>query len=66
MQCKKIDLFYFPIIKVSEWYKVVVFTASMSEYADPVIDWLDQENRLISKRYFRQVCVPDYAVLCLR
>jgi TFIIF-interacting CTD phosphatase-like protein len=42
-------------MKVSEWYKVVVFTASMSEYADPVIDWLDQENRLISKRYFRQV-----------
>ncbi|CAM0138784.1 unnamed protein product [Umbelopsis sp. WA50703] len=65
--------------KVSEWYKVVVFTASMSEYADPVIDWLDQENRLISKRYFRQSCTlrggnylkdltlvePDLAKVCI-
>lgn len=26
----------------------------MAEYADPVIDWLDQDN-LISQRFFRQV-----------
>ncbi|KAJ3014976.1 UNVERIFIED_CONTAM: Nuclear envelope morphology protein 1 [Siphonaria sp. JEL0065] len=42
--------------KVSEWYKVVIFTASMSEYADPVIDWLDKDRTLISRRYFRQHC----------
>nr|CAG8526900.1 432_t:CDS:2 [Entrophospora candida] len=41
--------------KVSEWYKVVIFTASMPEYADPVIDWLDPNKDLISDRYFRQV-----------
>ncbi|KAJ1567543.1 Nuclear envelope morphology protein 1 [Nowakowskiella sp. JEL0078] len=40
---------------VSDWYKVVIFTASMPEYADPVIDWLDSNRTLISKRYFRQV-----------
>ncbi|MCO5599366.1 hypothetical protein L7F22_053467 [Adiantum nelumboides] len=28
--------------KVASWYHVVVFTASVQEYADPVIDWLDQ------------------------
>lgn len=41
--------------QISQWYKVVIFTASMSEYADPVIDWLDQDQTLISQRYFRQV-----------
>ncbi|KAF9114725.1 Nuclear envelope morphology protein 1, partial [Mortierella sp. AM989] len=42
--------------KVSEWYKLVIFTASMAEYADPVIDWLDQSRTLFDKRYFRQAC----------
>ncbi|CAO3613624.1 unnamed protein product [Mucor hiemalis] len=41
---------------ISKWYKVVIFTASMSEYADPVIDWLDQDQSVISQRYFRQSC----------
>jgi hypothetical protein len=27
----------------------------MAEYADPVIDWLDQNRTLIQRRYFRQV-----------
>ncbi|KAI7906966.1 NLI interacting factor-like phosphatase-domain-containing protein [Cokeromyces recurvatus] len=42
---------------ISKWYKVVIFTASMSEYADPVIDWLDQDHSYISQRYFRQSCI---------
>ncbi|KAJ3050845.1 Nuclear envelope morphology protein 1 [Rhizophlyctis rosea] len=41
---------------VSEWYKVVIFTASMPEYADPVIDWLDCGRTMVSERYFRQSC----------
>ncbi|KAF9577245.1 Nuclear envelope morphology protein 1, partial [Lunasporangiospora selenospora] len=40
----------------SEWYKLVIFTASMAEYADPVIDWLDQNRTLFDQRYFRQAC----------
>ncbi|KAK3821619.1 MAG: NLI interacting factor [Benniella sp.] len=43
--------------KVSEWYKLVIYTASMAEYADPVIDWLDQNRTLIQRRYFRQSCI---------
>jgi len=27
----------------------------MPEYADPVIDWLDPDKNLITKRFFRQV-----------
>lgn len=41
---------------VSSWYTVVIFTASMREYADPVIDWLDQGRGLIDGRLFRESC----------
>ena len=42
--------------KVCKWYKLVVFTASVQEYADPVIDWLEQERRYFSARFYRQHC----------
>lgn len=42
--------------KVASWYTVVIFTASVQEYADPVIDWLDQGRGLISARLFRESC----------
>lgn len=42
--------------KVSSWYTVVIFTASLQEYADPVIDWLDQGRGMISTRLFRESC----------
>ena len=42
--------------KVSRWYNLVVFTASVQEYADPVIDWLEQERKYFSGRYYRQHC----------
>ena len=41
--------------KVSAWYTLVIFTASMQEYADPVIDWLDAGRGIIGKRFFREV-----------
>ncbi|OAP61133.1 hypothetical protein AYL99_03334 [Fonsecaea erecta] len=42
--------------KVAKWYKLVVFTASVQEYADPVIDWLEQERKYFVGRYYRQHC----------
>ncbi|KIV77719.1 hypothetical protein PV11_09501 [Exophiala sideris] len=42
--------------KISKWYKLVVFTASVQEYADPVIDWLEQERKYFAGRYYRQHC----------
>lgn len=42
--------------KVCKWYNLVVFTASVQEYADPVIDWLEQERKYFSKRFYRQHC----------
>jgi len=41
--------------KVSSWYTVVIFTASMQEYADPVIDWLDAGRGVLDRRFFRDV-----------
>jgi len=40
----------------SKWFNLVVFTASVQEYADPVIDWLEAERKYFSARYYRQHC----------
>jgi len=40
---------------VSGWYTLVIFTASVQEYADPVIDWLDAGRGILSHRFFRDV-----------
>jgi Dullard-like phosphatase family protein len=42
--------------KVAAWYHVVVFTASVQEYADPVIDWIDQGRGLVGTRLYRESC----------
>ncbi|KAF8231883.1 NIF-domain-containing protein [Tricholoma matsutake] len=41
---------------VSSWYTLVIFTASMQEYADPVIDWLDAGRGILAHRLFRDSC----------
>ncbi|EKM54603.1 uncharacterized protein PHACADRAFT_146736 [Phanerochaete carnosa HHB-10118-sp] len=41
--------------KMGEIYEVVVFTASLSKYADPVLDKLDV-NRVVAHRLFRESC----------
>ncbi|KAH6697010.1 dullard-like phosphatase [Plectosphaerella plurivora] len=42
--------------RICKWYNLVVFTASVQEYADPVIDWLESERKFFSARYYRQHC----------
>ncbi|KAF2461694.1 NLI interacting factor-like phosphatase-domain-containing protein [Lineolata rhizophorae] len=42
--------------KVCKWYNVIIFTASVQEYADPVIDWLELERKYFAARYYRQHC----------
>ncbi|KAH7910579.1 HAD-like domain-containing protein [Hygrophoropsis aurantiaca] len=41
--------------KMGEIYEVVVFTASLSKYADPVLDKLDI-HQVVSHRLFRESC----------
>lgn len=48
------DLF---LNKVCKWYNVVIFTASIKEYADPVINWLESSTRArFVQRLYRQDC----------
>lgn len=64
------DLF---LSKVSKWYDLIVFTASMREYADPVIDWLESSfSGRFSKRLYRNNCIlrdgvgyiKDLSIVC--
>jgi len=48
-----VDLF---IDEVCKWYEVVIFTASVKQYANPVIDQLDQKQQ-IKRRLFRESCI---------
>lgn len=43
------------IEELSEFFEVIIFTASHSCYANPVIDFLD-EKKLIKARLFRENC----------
>lgn len=42
--------------RICKWYNLVIFTASVQEYADPVIDWLESERKFFSQRLYRQHC----------
>lgn len=64
----------------SNWYNLVIFTASVREYADPVIDLIDENRKYFKKRLFRSECTqtpsshyikdlsvvdPDFSKVCL-
>jgi len=42
--------------KVAEWFDVIIFTASMQQYADPLINQLDTK-RVVKSRLFRESCL---------
>ncbi|XP_039296977.1 CTD nuclear envelope phosphatase 1 homolog isoform X2 [Nilaparvata lugens] len=44
---------------VSQWYDLVVFTASMEIYGAAVADRLDAGRGVLRRRYYRQHCTPD-------
>lgn len=44
---------------VSQWYDLVIFTASMEIYGAAVADNLDKNRGVLNRRYFRQHCTLD-------
>ncbi|XP_068753954.1 CTD nuclear envelope phosphatase 1A-like [Montipora capricornis] len=44
---------------VSQWYDLVVFTASMEIYGAAVADNLDRNRGILNRRYFRQHCTLE-------
>ena len=44
--------------EMSNYFEVIIFTASHSCYANQVIDYLDPESKYVSRRFFRETCVP--------
>ncbi|KAI3741512.1 hypothetical protein L1987_59186 [Smallanthus sonchifolius] len=43
--------------RVSEMFKIVVFTASQSIYANQLLDILDPDGKIISRRAYRESCI---------
>jgi len=46
----------FFLTKMAEFYEIIVFTASLSKYADPLLDLLDTK-KIVDGRLFREACV---------
>lgn len=44
--------------KVSQVFEVVVFTSSFRYYADPILNHIDRDRKLIHHRLYRQHCIP--------
>lgn len=51
-----VDLF---LNQISQWYNLVVFTASLRQYGDPVIDSLDLGRGILRQRLFRESCLQS-------
>jgi len=45
---------------VSQWFELVVFTASMEIYGTAVADKLDANQGMLNRRYYRQHCTLDF------
>jgi Dullard-like phosphatase family protein len=43
------------LLKVAQWYEIVVYTASMSKYASPLLDQLDI-HKVCTWRLYREAC----------
>ena len=48
--------------RVGEHFEIVIYTASLSKYADPLLDKLDI-HKVIDKRLFRENCVYSNGII---
>ncbi len=43
--------------KISQLYEIVAFTAGVKDYADPILDRLDPDNKIFKRRLYRDSCI---------
>ena len=43
--------------KLAQLYEIVVWTAGIKEYAEPILDRIDPEKTLFTKRMYRTECI---------
>ncbi len=43
--------------KVNECFEIIVFTASIKDYANAVLNYLDPENKIFKYRFYRESCI---------
>ena len=50
--------------RLADLYEIVVFTAGVKDYADPILDQLDLKNEYFKKRLYRTDCIQvhDYFI----
>ena len=51
--------------KVSQWYELVIYTASTEEYGSKVSDFLDNGRGFLNRRFYRKVR-PNFVLLNLK
>jgi len=39
--------------KLAQFYEIIVFTAGVQEYADYILDYIDQDKKIFKKRLYR-------------
>uniref|UniRef100_A0A183SZI4 FCP1 homology domain-containing protein n=1 Tax=Schistocephalus solidus TaxID=70667 RepID=A0A183SZI4_SCHSO len=50
---------FFPHTQISQWYELVIFTASLEIYGAGVADHLDNGRHILQRRYYRQHCLYE-------
>jgi Dullard-like phosphatase family protein len=43
--------------KLSQFYEIIVWTAGVKDYADPILDYIDPEKKFFKMRLFRETCI---------
>ena len=45
------------LLRMADLYEIVVFTAGVQDYADPILNYIDPDKRFFKKRLYRTDCI---------
>ena len=52
---KRPDLLTF-LCEMRKHFRLFVWTAGLQSYADPILDWIEEDNNFFERRYYRESC----------